>query len=92
MKIANTKTTRTMLDECIASVLSCHTGVITCKVKEKKCCIALKMNFKFYQHLILHLITPVWLGKTDATYLVSIVLGVFVLATFFSRQFFICSI
>ena len=44
-----------MLTECIASVLYRHTGVITRRVK-KKCCIALKINSKFYQHLTLHAI------------------------------------
>ena len=34
-KIANTKTTMTILIECIALVLSHHTGVITRRVKEK---------------------------------------------------------
>ena len=71
--IANAKTPKTVLTECIASVLSRHTRVITHRVKEKRCCIALKMNFEFYQHLTL-------LGgmagkKPDATYPVSIVFG-----------------
>ena len=69
-----------MLIECITSVLS-HYAYAGLK---KKAFIALKMNFKFYQHLTLHVITPVWPGKTDATYPVGIVLGVFVLAIFIS--------
>ena len=42
------------------------------------------MNFKFYPHLTLHVITPRMARKTDATYPVSIVLGVSVLAIFIS--------
>ena len=37
------------------------------------------MNFKFYQHLTPDVITPVWPEKTDATYPVSIAVGVIVL-------------
>ena len=35
IKIANTKTNKAMLTECIASVLYPHTGVITGRVEEK---------------------------------------------------------
>ena len=63
-KITNTKAIKTMLTECIAPMSSgsSHTGVITCRVKGKWF-IALKMNFKFYQRLTLHEITPIWLEK-----------------------------
>ena len=74
-----------MLTECIAVAISRHTGVISRRVKGKKVLhCTQKMNLKFYQHLTLHVITPVWPQKTDATYPVSIVLGVFVLAIFIS--------
>ena len=44
------------------------------------------MNFKFNQHLTLHVITSVQLEKADPTYPISIVSGVFVLAISISIQ------
>ena len=51
------------------------------------CFIVLKMNFKFYQHLTLHVITPgMTEKKPDATYPVSIVLEGFVLAIIMVKE------
>ena len=44
------------------------------------------MNFKFYQYLNLHVITPIWPEISDATYPVTIVLGVFISAIFMSTE------
>ena len=40
--IADTKNSKTLLTEYIASVFSGHTGVITCAVKEKSAALHLK--------------------------------------------------
>ena len=40
--IANTKNSKTLLTECIVSVFSGHTGVITCAVKEESAPLHIK--------------------------------------------------
>ena len=45
--------------ECIASVFPQHTGVIAGGAKEKNAALYSKFNFKFYQCLVLHVMTPV---------------------------------
>ena len=61
IKIANTKTTKKMLTECIVSVLSHNTGIIACRVKEKLQCTQneLYLSNKFYHHLTLDVFTSV---------------------------------
>ena len=72
-----------MLTECIASVFPLHTGVITCRAEENKCCVALKiLNLKLYQYLAQHMARK----KHDTAYSVSIVLRVFVSAKFFNLK------
>ena len=78
MKISNIENPKTLLTEHTGSVFSGLTRVISCRALRKKCCIALKMNFKFNAALFsvtlhVHAVTPHTTRKTDAVYSVSIV-------------------
>ena len=78
-----------MLTECIASVFPCHN-----RVKEKKCCIAFKIELQILSNIIALNPTsndPRMDGKTNATYPVGIVLRVVALAIFISDKFSVCS-